>query len=260
MGELWLVVLVAGSAALASVVGGLAGGRRRPSTVITSVALGLAGGVLLGTITFEMLPRADELAGVPLAVGAFLVGVAVMYGFDLAVQRGRLAGPAADQREQIEDFHRQRPAAGDDVTVLAGGTALEEVIEGVSIGVGAAIQPSLAVFVAGSIALDNATEGMSIGALSAERASGGRAGRRRATKWTGAIGASLFVSAVTSFVLLRSLPDPALGVLIGSGGGGMLYLTITDLIPAAEERQYQGSSAIAAALGFVVAFSLSRVV
>lgn len=259
MSGLWLVVLVAGSAAVASVLGGLAGGRRRPSTVVTSVALGLASGVLLGTITFEMLPRADDLAGVGLAVGAFLVGVALMYGFDLAVHRGRVAGPAADQREQIQDFHRERPAAGDDVTVLAGGTALEEVIEGLSIGVGAAIQPSLAVFVAGSIALDNATEGMSIGALSAERATGGGVGRRRATSWTGTIGASLFVSAVTSFVLLRSLPDPLLGVLIGSGGGGMLYLTITDLVPAAEERQYQESSAIAAALGLVVAFATSRV-
>lgn len=260
VGDLWLVVLVSGAAAVASLVGGLVGGWRRPSSLVSSIALGLAGGALLGTITFEMLPRADELAGVALAAGAFLVGVALMYAFDLFVQRGKLAGPAADQREQIEQFHREHPAAGDEVTVLAGGTALEEVVEGVSIGVGAAIQPGLAVFVAASIALDNITEGMSIGALSSERADSTRAGRRRAARWTGTIGASLFVSAVAAWLLLRSLPDPVLGVLLGSGGGGMLYLTITDLLPEAEQRHYQHSSAIAAALGFVAAFSASRLV
>jgi ZIP family zinc transporter len=32
------------------------------------------------------------------------------------------------------------------------------------------------------------------------------------------------------------LPEPLLGFLFGVGAGGMLYLTISDLLPDAEER------------------------
>lgn len=106
--------------------------------------------------------------------------------------------------------------------------------------------------------MDNITEGVSVGALAAERAGGG--GRARALKWTATIGASLFVSAVGSWLLLRALPDTPLGMLIAAGGGGMLYLTISDLIPEAELRQYQRSSTVSAAVGFLVAFMLSGIV
>jgi ZIP family zinc transporter len=37
----------------------------------------------------------------------------------------------------------------------------------------------------------------------------------------------------------------------------MFYLTITDLVPQAEERHYQQSGAIATAAGFVTIFALS---
>ncbi|MCM0674847.1 hypothetical protein NCC78_09110 [Micromonospora phytophila] len=258
MGEVWPTAIVAGVAAVSSVLGGLIGGWRKPSTLLSSIALGLAAGVLLGTITFEMLPRAESLASLTFASAGFLTGIALMFVFDLTLQRGRTAGPASDQLRQIRRFHQKRPPRGDEVTMLAGGTAAEEIIEGVSIGVSAAIQPELALFVAGSIALDNITEGLSIGALSAERSESG--GRGRAVKWTATIGASLFVSAVLSWLLLRSLPDIPLGMAVAAGGGGMLYLTITDLIPEAEARHYQHSSTLAAAIGFLIAFILSSLV
>lgn len=244
---------------MASLAGGAVGGWRRPPSVISSIALGLAGGVLLGAITFEMLPRAQELSSLRLALLGFLTGVAAMFAFDLSLQKGRTAGRSADQRRQIELFHQQKGAGADQVTKLGGGSAAEEVIEGISIGAGAAIDPGLALFVAGSITLDNLTEGLSIGVLAADR-DGREAGRRRSLRWTGAIAVSLFSSALLSWFLLRSLPDPVLGLLIGAGGGGMLYLTVTDLVPEAQERQYQQSAALAAAVGVAASFVLSRVV
>jgi zinc transporter, ZIP family len=48
-----------------------------------------------------------------------------------------------------------------------------------------------------------------------------------------------------------------LGFLLGNGGGGMFYLTVTDLIPEAEERHYQQSAAVAIAVGFMLIFILS---
>jgi ZIP family zinc transporter len=77
-----------------------------------------------------------------------------VYGLELFVQRGRTAGVHASQPRQIRHNHRLHPPVGDDVTVLAGGTDAEEVIEGLSMGVGVAIQPGLALIVGASIALD----------------------------------------------------------------------------------------------------------
>jgi ZIP family zinc transporter len=255
-----VVVGVSGFAALMSVVGGWIALHRRPTTLFLSVCLGLAGGVLLGTIAFEMVPRALELTSLSLAVGGFAAGVISVYGFELAVNRGRTAGIHAAQRRQIHEFHEANPKSGDDVTVLAGGTAVEELVEGLSIGVGAAIQPGLALAVGASIALDNLSEALSIGALIAEK-DGGEvrtpAARRRVLRWTGAIGGALFGSSVLSWLLLRSVAPDLLGFLIAAGAGGMFYLSVTELVPEAELRHYQHSSALAAATGFVTVLALS---
>jgi zinc transporter ZupT len=41
------------------------------------------------------------------------------------------------------------------------------------------------------------------------------------------------------------------------GAGGMFYLCVTELVPEAESRQYQQSSALAAAAGFVAIMLLA---
>jgi zinc transporter, ZIP family len=217
-----LVVAVSGVAALMSLGGGWLALHKQPTTLFLSITLGLAGGVLLGAIAFEMVPRATELSSRPTAIVGFSVGVLMVYAFELLVQRGHTAGIHAAQRNQIRHFHRQRPPAGDEVTVLAGGTAAEELIEGLSIGVGVAIEPRLALIVGVSIALDNLSEALSIGALIAERDGGtarSPAARRRALIWTSAIGGALFGGSVVSWLLLRSVNANLLGLLIAVGAG-----------------------------------------
>lgn len=66
-----------------------------------------------------------------------------------------------------------------EVTVLAGGTSVEELIEGLSIGVGTVIEPNVGILIGIAIAIDNLSEAMSIGELvlaepSASRRRGGR--------------------------------------------------------------------------------------
>jgi hypothetical protein len=94
-------------------------------------------------------------------------------------------------------FHRRRQPRGDEVTVLAGGTSAEQVIEGISIGVGAAIKPGLGLLVALAIVIDNLTEALSIGELIRDRQDDkpGRPPVWRIVKWTTLIGPLLFSSA-----------------------------------------------------------------
>ena len=260
MTDFGLVVAISGIAALASLIGGWLSLHRKPTTLFLSLTLGTAGGVLLGAIAFEMIPQAMDLSSTPHTVVGFTVGVLAVYSFELLVMRGRTAGIHAAQRRQIRQHHRLNPPVGDEVTVLAGGTTAEELIEGLSIGVGTAIQPGLALIVGISIALDNLAEAISIGALIAEKDHGpelSAAARRRVLKWTGAIGLGLFLSSVLSWMALRSLPDTTLGFLVAIGAGGMFYLCVTELVPEAELRHYQHTSALAAAVGFAVILVLS---
>jgi ZIP family zinc transporter len=70
-----------------------------------------------------------------------------------------------EQHAGVKRFHRRHRPRGDEVTVLAGGTSAEELVEGISIGVGAAIKPGLGLLIALAIVIDNLSEALSIGEL-----------------------------------------------------------------------------------------------
>ena len=61
--DLLLVVITSGIAAVASVVGGLLALWHRSSTLVSSLAFGVASGALIGTVTLEMLPTALDSGG-----------------------------------------------------------------------------------------------------------------------------------------------------------------------------------------------------
>ncbi|HEX7034317.1 MAG TPA: ZIP family metal transporter [Pseudomonadales bacterium] len=260
MPDLLTILAIAGAAAVASPLGGLIALWHRPDTLFTSSALGFASGVLLGTIAFSMLPQALALGSLPIAVGGFVIGFAAVYGFDLFIHRGRVAGAAAEQHPQIERLYRRRRPRGGEVTVLAGGTSAEELIEGLSIGVGVTIHPGVGLLIALAIVVDNLSEGLSIGEIirSEPASDRSRDQTRRILGWTTLIGVALFGSALAGWFLLRGVARPVLGLLFAVGAGGMFYLTVSDLVPQAEERHYQQSAAITTGAGFVTMFVLSQ--
>lgn len=187
-------------------------------------------------------------------MAGFAAGFAMLYLLDLFVHRGASAGPDAEQRAWVVC---RRPR-GDRVTVLAGGTSAEELIEGIVIGVSAATDPSLGFIVGLAIVIDNVSESLSIGELI--RKDGKPGSVRRIFKWTGLIGAVLFGSALAGWFLLRGLPGEILGVLLAAGAGGMFYLTVTDLVPEAQRHHFDQSAGIATAAGFLTIFSLSNLI
>ena len=259
MSDFAVILAVATAAALASPAGGLIALWRAPTSLFMSLSLGFASGVLLATVSFEMLPKSLELAPLPAVLGAFAAGFALVYALDLFIHRGQIAGEKAEQRKAVERRRLRRKPRGDGVTVLASATSVEELIEGVSTGIGAAIQPGLGLMVALAILVDNVSEALSIGQLIRDQQGGSRREKaRRVLQWTGLIGASLFVSALVGWFFLRGLPEPVLGGLFAAGAGGMFYLTVTDLLPEAEARHYLQSAALAASAGFLLIFGLGR--
>jgi ZIP family zinc transporter len=255
----FMILALASAAAVASPIGGLIALWRKPTTLFMSIALGFASGTLLGTISFEIMPQALELTSVVVTVVGFVAGFASVYGFDLFIHRGKLAGPKAEQGKEVRSYHAHHRPRGDEVTVLAGGTSTEELIEGLSIGIGTSIKPGLGLLIALAIIIDNVAEALSIGEMIlVQRGSEKRSSIWRVLKWTGLIGVSLFSSALVGWFLLRDLSQSVLGFLIATGGGGMFYLTVTGLVPEAEERQFQQSAGLAIGTGFMLIFVLSQ--
>lgn len=220
-----------------------------------SISAGLAGGVLLGTFAFEMMPAAAATAGKVATVGGFVAGFMVVYVFDLYINHGFMAGEGSDEWHKLSRLHRLQEARGSQVTLLAGGTAIEELIEGLSIGVGLAADPTLGIMIGAAIVLDNLVEGMSIAEII--RAERGDGASRQILAWTGLIGLALFSSATVGWLALRDIADDVMGTLLAIGAGGMFYLTLTDLLPKSAKTQYQQSAALAAASGFLLMFALS---
>ena len=217
-----VILVLATSAAVASPIGGLIAIWTKPSTLLMSAALGFASGVLLATIAFEMLPSALEQSPLPLAVIGFVAGFALVYAFDLFIHRGVVAGKKAEQHARVMRFYRHHRPRGGDVTVLAAGTTVEELIEGLSIGVGFAIKPGLGLLIALAIVIDNVSEALSIGEIIRnEKDRRHHSEAKRILMWTGMIGASVLISALVGWLFLRDLRGPVLGVLFGAGAGGM---------------------------------------
>lgn len=260
LGEFGSIVLVAGLAAAASVLGGVLALVHRPSTLVMSAAFGFAGGALIAAVTLQMIPQALELTSLWITLAGFAAGFLAVYGFDLFVHRGLVAGEHADQFRRVRRRYRRRPPLADTAVVVAAATSVEELIEGLAIGVTWVVQPVLAAITALAIALDNISEGMSIGELIRGDAGGNaRRARPKVLLWTGTVGLSLFASAMIGWALFRDLDSDVLGFLIAIGAGAMLYLTLGDLLPEGQARQYQQSSAIAAGIAFALIMVLSYV-
>lgn len=254
------VALIAGGVGAASLIGGALALWREPNSLVMSLILGFTSGLLIATVTLEMLPHALELAALWVVALGFALGFALIYGIDMFVHRGALAGAESEKREYVERVHRRWTPRGDKSTVLATGTSIEEVIEGLSIGVGFAVEPGVAIVIALAIAFDNLSEGLSIGARLREETSETNGHVRRVLSWTGLIGGALFVAVLVGWWLLRDLPDPLLAFLFAFAAGGLLYLTITDLLPSGQARHFQQSAALAMAVGFVVILVLSQLI
>ncbi len=257
-GGLWMFLAIAFGAAAASPLGGIIAILVRPSSLLLSLSVGFAGGVLLGAATFEMVPKALELSSLAATIVAFVIGVAAVWGFDLYVNRGAMAGDKAEERQEVRRHHRRHRPKGGKVTVIAGATAAEELIEGVVVGVSGVIGGGTGLAVGFAIAIDNISEAMSIGELVRDEQGDGGKPAKPILFWTGLIGAALLVSSLGGYFLLGGIPPWWQGVLTAIGAGAMFYIATTGLVPEAESHQYQQSGGLATAAGLLVMLAVTK--
>ncbi len=180
----------------------------------TGIAQALASGFMLG-IGYLLLFKGLALATLP-AIAGSLLGI----GYTVSVQG--LVG--------IRDLHRVSPRSDDPslgYRALLQST-LHSASEGIAIGVSMALSLELGLFMAGALALHNIGESMALAqVLQPNRLSLPQLGALAVMSKT-----SQVLLALLALALVGNLGDP-LTLMLGFAAGSLLYLVLTELLPAA---------------------------
>ncbi|MFC7376362.1 zinc transporter ZupT [Brachybacterium sp. GCM10030267] len=249
-----LLTLVAGAATSIGAALGVMG--RGTSPKMLAGGLGLSAGVMLYVSFVELMPEgARILSGEPaggevtgrgtsVAVLSFFVGIGLIAVLDRLVPQpvnphefsGRMAGTAGraevrEPEEQVADRALKARLMRTGV-VTAAALALHNVPEGFATFVAALQAPEVAIPVVAAIALHNIPEGLAV-AVPVRRATGSR----RTAFWLATMtGLAEPAGAVIGFLLLAPLlTGGAMGAILAGVAGVMVFVSLDELLPAAEE-------------------------
>ncbi|WP_422115186.1 zinc transporter ZupT [Brachybacterium sp. UNK5269] len=246
----FLLTLVAGGATSIGAALGVLGRGTSPKAL--AGGLGLSAGVMLYVSFVELLPEGARVLsggettgrGTAVAVGSFFLGVVLIGVLDRLVPTsvsphefsGRMSGSGGrpevrEPDEQAADRAlRARLLRTGTVTALA--LALHNVPEGFATFVAAMQSPEIAIPVVAAIALHNIPEGLAV-AVPVRRATGSRA---KAFWLATMTGLAEPVGAVLGFLLLAPLlSGDAMGAVLAGVAGVMVFVSLDELLPAAEE-------------------------
>lgn len=271
--------LVAGvvGTGLGGVIGVLLKGK---GTKVMGRVLSFAGGVMVGVVTFAMIPQSIESSiingwkpsGVLLGVSTLVVGMIVIYGLNkvidivenmrathkglaelhhetavLAVKNDELPnGKDATSGAAQSDEMKKRMLKAGIIMLLA--IALHNFPEGMAIGASGAVQTSTGVLIAIIIAVHNIPEGMAIAAPLAE---GGISDWKNIGLTTLA-GFATVLGAVLG-ILIGGISAVASGICMGLAGGAMLYVTFCEILPQATLMEEGRVPAVSMLIGIICA-------
>lgn len=247
----FLLTLVAGGATSIGAALGVLGRGTGPRFL--AGGLGLSAGVMLYVSFVELLPEGARVLsggtaptgrGTALATLCFFVGIALIAVLDRLVPRavsphefaGRMDGShgrdeVREPDEQLEDRAlRARLLRTGAITAAA--LALHNVPEGFATFVAALQAPEVAIPVVAAIALHNIPEGLAV-AVPVRRATGSRS---KAFWLATMTGLAEPVGAVIGYLLLAPvLTGDAMGAILAGVAGVMVFVSLDELLPAAEE-------------------------
>ncbi|MGO1408236.1 MAG: zinc transporter ZupT [Brachybacterium sp.] len=247
----FLLTLLAGGATSIGAALGVLG--RGTSPKLLAGGLGLSAGVMLYVSFMELMPEgalvlsggaAVSSSGSALAALAFFVGIALIAVVDRLVPEavsphefsGRMSGSygraelRAPDEQAADRALRARLLRTGTVTAIA--LALHNVPEGFATFVAALQAPEVAIPVVAAIALHNIPEGLAV-AVPVRRATGSRA---KAFWLASMTGLAEPVGAVIGYLLLAPLLNgPAMGAILAGVAGVMVFVSLDELLPAAEE-------------------------
>jgi zinc transporter, ZIP family len=201
-----------------------------------AVALGFSAGVMIYVSFVEILPKAQrslalvlgERTGAWAAVGAFFLGIIILAIIDKLI-------PEAENPHEIHhlDENKARMASLHRTGIfVAIAIAIHNFPEGIVTFMNALHDPGLGIVIALAIALHNIPEGIAV-AVPIYHATGDR---KKAFIYSLLSGLTELLGAVVAFFFLRQhMGALACGLVFAMVAGIMVFISIDELIPSAEE-------------------------
>ncbi|MCX7951444.1 MAG: ZIP family metal transporter [Clostridiales bacterium] len=208
---------------------------KKTNNVILSTIMGIAGGLMLSVVTFDLIPEAISLSDFKTTLVGIVIGVVFITIVDIMLPQS--------------NFIKKHGKGIKIALLLAVGLAAHNFPEGLAIGSGFKGSATLGFEIAFVITLHDIPEGAAVAApLLNSRLSRGKIVLFTAlTAIPTAIGA--YVGAV-----IGEISNSLISICLGFASGTMLYIVCGELIPESKENYKGVFSTISIILGFIIGY------
>ncbi len=225
-----MVILIALAASLATFIGGSFALRFRDRL---HLVLGFSAGAVAGVALFDLLPEAIKLGTSFHSAGTVALFVALgLFGY-LILDRLILL----HTHDEDDESAHARGSLG------ALTLAAHSLLDGVAIGIGFQASPALGVIVALAVLTHDFSDG--INTVNMVLKNGGTSSKARSWLLVDAVAPVLGAAST----LLFSIPESALGLVLGVFVGTFLYLSASDLIPESHHRHPRALTTVITLMG-----------
>jgi ZIP family zinc transporter len=199
-----------------------------------SMVLGAAGGLMLAVVTFDLLPEAFDIGGVPLSIAGIAAGVLVTTLIDQYLP-------------DFDNISRGRGKYFKMGLLMALGLALHNFPEGLAIGSGFTAGSSLGVGLSIVIGMHDIPEGM---AVAAPMSISG-VNRWKVLIYTIATAIPTGVGTLIG-VMLGEISPVFITICLSFAGGTMLYIVCGELIPKSRNLLENFTSTLGIIAGIII--------
>ncbi|MCK4352429.1 ZIP family metal transporter [candidate division WOR-3 bacterium] len=201
------------------ILGSLLGLIKSPSKIILHGSLAFAGSMMILISFFQLIPKGLEYASYYLIMLSFFAGIGIMWPIDKLVPH---INPELGKKE--------KSSVKRSTIMLVIGMALHNIPEGLAIGIGFALEPKLGITIAIAIAAQDIPENIAtiIPLYNVTK--------QKLKSFIITTGTILFelIGFILGYFVLRGMSTEILGASLALAGGFMVYISVEELLPAAE--------------------------
>jgi len=224
------------------ILGSLVGLIKKPKKIVLYSSLAFAASMMLGISFFQLIPESLKISSIFLVTISFILGIVIMQIVDKILPH---INP--------ELMKKEKPSIKRSVTMLVIGIALHNVPEGLAIGVGFALSPALGIMVALGIAVQDMPENIAtivpLYGLT----------KKRVKSFNILVTTVLFelFGFISGYYVLKGAALNLLGASLALTAGFMTYISVEELIPAAQIKKYPKICTISFILGILCVLLIS---
>ena len=219
------------------ILGSLIGIIKKPKKIILYASLAFAASMMLGISFFQLIPESLKIIPFYFVGISFFCGVVIMWIVDRTLPH---INP--------ELVKKEKPSVKRSVTMLVIGMALHNLPEGLAIGTGFALTPTLGIMIALGIAAQDVPENIATIVPLYNLT------KKKMKSFIITTATILFevIGFVLGYYFLKGASLHLLGASLAMAAGFMTYISIEELIPAARIKQNLKVGITSLVLGAIV--------